>query len=127
MAASALVPVAYHLFQGLQGVDLRSYTEGFDLQHFIHNIDLKTVSWIALVVVGIVFLYDLFTKSSGYNAKSLAVAAADTWQENKNQITYGITARGSRSLEPLTEVLDALAEAVKKWEEPGSNVLEERS
>ncbi|XP_068226371.1 uncharacterized protein [Palaemon carinicauda] len=126
MASSALIPIAYQLLQGLQNVDVRSYTQGFDLQHFIHNIDLKTVSWIALVVVGIIFIFDLFTKSSGYTAKSLAISAADAWQENKNQITYGINTR-ARSLEPLTEVLDALAEAVKKWEEPDTNVLEEHS
>ncbi|XP_068226370.1 uncharacterized protein [Palaemon carinicauda] len=127
MSSNAVTPIVYQLQQGLQQVDFRSLVDGFDLKSLVSGLDIKTFSWIALIVVALIFLYEWWTKSYGYDASSLAVSAADYWQGNRDQFTYDPYVRGSRSLEPLTEVLDALANAVKKWESSQENDVRNRS
>ncbi|XP_066976872.1 uncharacterized protein [Macrobrachium rosenbergii] len=128
MASNSLAPLLYQgLQQGLKHVDLRNLTDGLDLRSFVTGLDVKTVSWVALIVVALIFIYDLWKKSSGHDATALAVSAADYWQDNRDQFTYDPYYRGSRSLEPLTEVLDALADAVKKWESTQQDTVRNRS
>ncbi|XP_068226363.1 uncharacterized protein [Palaemon carinicauda] len=114
MASTAVSPFVYFQ-EGLKNFDLGSWMQNFNLADSIKDFDLKTFGWLALVVVAIIFIADLFTKPFSPFGRSLAVSAADAWQKNRPQITdkFG---RDSRSLEPVTEVLDALADAVLKWE-----------
>ncbi|XP_068226362.1 uncharacterized protein [Palaemon carinicauda] len=115
MASTAVSPFVYQLQEGLKNFDLGSWMQNFNLADSIKDFDLKTFGWLALVVVAIIFIADLFSKPFSPFGRSLVVSAADTWQKNRLEITdkFG---RDSRSLEPVTEVLDALADAVKKWE-----------
>ncbi|XP_068226368.1 uncharacterized protein [Palaemon carinicauda] len=128
MSSNSLAPLLFQgLQQGLQHVDLRSLTSGFDLKSLFTGLDVKTVSWLALIIVALIVIYDFWKKSTGYDTSALAVSAADYWQDNRDQFTYDPYYRGSRSLEPLTEVLDALADAVKKWESTPDEGVTNRS
>ncbi|XP_068226365.1 uncharacterized protein [Palaemon carinicauda] len=133
-----VAPVVYDLQQGIQnGFDFSSWMRNFDLSSWMQNFnladsikdfDLKTFGWLALVVVAIIFIADLFTKPFSPFGRSLVVSAADTWQKNRPEITFDKFGRDSRSLEPITEVLDALADAVMKWEESeGPKVAKDRA
>ncbi|KAK7080629.1 hypothetical protein SK128_013379 [Halocaridina rubra] len=115
MAATSLAPIVYQLSEGLRNVDLRSFN-GFDLHHFFGSIDIKIVGLIALAVIAILIFVDLFGKPYGGYGKSLAVSAANAWEDNRDQWTFDEAGRGSRSLEPMVQVLDTLAGAVQKWD-----------
>ncbi|KAG7156267.1 uncharacterized protein LOC121853888 [Homarus americanus] len=117
MAINALAPVMYQLQESLRSVDLK---------HWVSQLDFKTVGLLAVVVVGVVFLLDLFTKSYAPYGRSLLSTAAHAW-DNKDQLGFTGAIRGSRSLEPLSNVLDALAEAVVKWEEPEGSAARSRA
>ncbi|XP_066976874.1 uncharacterized protein [Macrobrachium rosenbergii] len=127
MSSNAVAPIINQLQQSLQHVDFRSLADGLDLKSLVTGLDVKTVSWLALIVVALIFIYEWWTKSYGYDASSLALSAADYWQDNRDQFTYDPYGRGSRSLEPLTDVLDALADAVKKWESTQGKSVKNRS
>ncbi|XP_042204217.1 uncharacterized protein LOC121853898 [Homarus americanus] len=117
MAANALAPAMYQLQESLRSVDLA---------HWVSQLDFKTVGLLAVVVVGVVFLLDLFTKSYTPYGRSLLSSAAHAW-DDKDQLGLKDAVRGSRSLEPLSNVLDALAEAVMKWEEPEDSTFRNRA
>ncbi|XP_066976863.1 uncharacterized protein [Macrobrachium rosenbergii] len=123
MSSNAVSPIIYDLQQSLGDFSLRHYAQGYNLQHLIKNLDFKVIGWLALATVAAIFLIDLFNRSYPNYARSLAFTAADFWENNKVHLGFANDGRGSRSLEPLTEVLDALASSVKKWEKP----QEERS
>nr|XP_045615362.1 uncharacterized protein LOC123768709 [Procambarus clarkii]XP_045615363.1 uncharacterized protein LOC123768709 [Procambarus clarkii] len=116
MAANALAPFMYQLQESLNN---------FDLKNWVSQLDFKTAGVLAVVVVGVLFLFNLFAKPSFPFRRSL-LTAANAW-ENRDQLGFGPALRGSRSLEPLTNVLDALAEAVKKWEVPEDSALRNRA
>ncbi|KAG7156268.1 uncharacterized protein LOC121853869 [Homarus americanus] len=117
MPTSALAPVMYQLQESFNN---------FDLKHWVSQLDFKTVGLLAVVVVGVIFFLDLFTKSYAPYGRSLLVSAAQTW-DNRDQLGLNDAVRGSRSLEPLSNVLDALAEAVLKWEEPEASAVKNRA
>ncbi|XP_066976869.1 uncharacterized protein [Macrobrachium rosenbergii] len=114
--ATTVSPILYDLQEGLKNFDLTNWTRNFDVANFFKGLDLKTFGWLALAVVAVILVVDFFTKSYGPFGRSLAVTAADVWQRNRQHIHFDKYGRDSRSLEPVTEVLDALADAVKKWE-----------
>ncbi|XP_071530502.1 uncharacterized protein [Panulirus ornatus] len=107
MAASALAPIMYQLQESLRNVDLR---------YLVSTLDIQTIGVLSLVVVAVIFLLDLLTKSYAPFGRSLLSSAVHAWGIS-DQLGLNDAVRGSRSLEPLTGVLDALAEAVMKWEE----------
>ncbi|XP_045615614.1 uncharacterized protein [Procambarus clarkii] len=117
MPTSALAPFMYQLQEGLRNVDLK---------HWVSQLDFKTAGVLALIVVGIVLLLNLVTKSYLPYGRSLLSSAAHAW-DSRDQLGLGPALRGSRSLEPFTNVLDALAEAVKKWEEPEDSAVRNRA
>ncbi|XP_071530501.1 uncharacterized protein [Panulirus ornatus] len=117
MPTNALAPAMYQLQESLSS---------FDLKHWIANLDFKTVGVLALVVVGVLFLFNLLTKSYAPYGRSLLYSAANAW-DNRDQLGLNDVGRGSRSLEPLMNVLDSLAEAVKKWEESEANTVKNRA
>ncbi|KAG7156265.1 uncharacterized protein LOC121853885 [Homarus americanus] len=116
MAVNALAPVMYQLQESLRSVDLA---------HWVSQLDFKTVGLLAVVVVGVVFLVNLFTKSYSPYGRSLLSSAAHAW-DNRDQLGLTDVLSGSRSLEPLSNVLDALADAVMKWEEPEVSTIRNR-
>ncbi|XP_064113549.1 uncharacterized protein LOC135220197 [Macrobrachium nipponense] len=123
MSSTAVSSLGYYLQEGLRNFDLSNWMRNFDLANTFKDFDLKTFGWLALVVVAVIFIADLFTKPFFPLGRSLAVSAADAWQKNRHQITFDKFGRDSRSLEPVTEVLDALADAVKKWEQSEETIL----
>ncbi|XP_027229891.2 uncharacterized protein [Penaeus vannamei] len=126
MAAHAVAPFVYQLQQGLRNVDLRSLVNSFDLKGLVNKLDIQTVGLVAVVAVAAVFLLDLFTKSYAPFGRSLVSSAAHAW-DRADQWGLSGGVRGSRSLEPMTKVLDALAEAVKKWEAQEEGVVRHRA
>ncbi|ROT71836.1 hypothetical protein C7M84_009807 [Penaeus vannamei] len=58
--------------------------------------------------------------------RSLVSSAAHAW-DSTGQTGLSQSLRGSRSLEPVATVLDALAEAVKKWEAQEEGVVRNRA
>ncbi|XP_042869174.1 uncharacterized protein LOC122251350 [Penaeus japonicus] len=126
MAAHAVAPIVYQLQQGLRNVDLRSLVNSFDLKGLVNKLDIQTVGLVALVVVAAVFLFELFSKSYAPYGRSLLSSAAHAWDDG-DQWNLKESARGSRSLEPVTKVLDALAEAVKKWEAQEEGAVRHRA
>ncbi|XP_066976868.1 uncharacterized protein [Macrobrachium rosenbergii] len=123
MAFTAVSPFVHHLQEGLRNFDLSSWMRSFDLANSVKDLDLKTFGWLALIVVAAIFVADLFTKSYFPLGRSLAVSAADAWQKNRHEINFDKYGRDSRSLEPVTEVLDALAVAVMKWERSHATIV----
>ncbi|XP_042204227.1 uncharacterized protein LOC121853900 [Homarus americanus] len=116
MAVNALAPIMYQLQESLRSVDLA---------HWVSQLDFKTVGFLAVVVVGVVFLVNLFTKSYAPYGRSLLSSAAHAWDSRDHLGLTGVLS-GSRSLEPLSNVLDALADAVMKWEEPEVSTIRNR-
>ncbi|XP_050692918.1 uncharacterized protein LOC126983830 [Eriocheir sinensis] len=105
MPSSALIPIMNTLQESLRSTDLRSWISG---------LDLKTGGLIVLVVVAAILLLDLFTKSYAPYGRSVVASAAQAWLDRDP--AYPVDSlRGSRSLEPMTEILDALALAATKW------------
>ncbi|XP_066976865.1 uncharacterized protein [Macrobrachium rosenbergii] len=127
MAYTTVSPLVHHLQEGLKNFDLTNWTRSFDLANSIKDLDLKTFGLLGLVVVAVIFIADLITKSYGPFGKSLAFSAADAWQRNRQNVRFDKFGRENRSLEPVTEVLDALADAVKKWEQSERNGAQDRS
>ncbi|XP_066976866.1 uncharacterized protein [Macrobrachium rosenbergii] len=128
MASTAVSSLGYYLQEGLRNFDLSNWMRNFDLASSIKDLDLKTFGWLALIAVVVIFVADFFTKPFFPFRRSLAVSAADAWQRSRQQITFDKFGRDSRSLEPVTEVLDALADAVKKWEQSEeTNLSKDRS
>ncbi|XP_045615616.1 uncharacterized protein [Procambarus clarkii] len=117
MAANALAPFMYQLQESLNN---------FDLKNWVSQLDFKTAGVLAVVVVGALLLLNLFGKPFSPFGRSLLTSAANAW-ENRDQLGFGPALRGSRSLEPVTQVLDALAEAVRKWEEPEDSAVRTRA
>ncbi|XP_068226367.1 uncharacterized protein [Palaemon carinicauda] len=107
--------------------DLKTFVENFEVKDLVKDLDLKTFAFLSFLVIVLIFLKDLVPKSFGPYGRSLAVSAADTWQRNRDLMAFDVVGRNGRSLEPAIEVLDSLAEAVKKWEEPGEKVTTHRS
>jgi len=103
---------------------------GFDLQEFVKDLDIQSVGLFTLVVVAGVFLLDFL--GYGYSAyqgttsayssysRSLTTGAAKAWQSRDelgvNPFLNGI--RDGRSLDRVTEVLDAISNAWLQYEEP---------
>ncbi|XP_047491733.1 uncharacterized protein LOC125040967 isoform X2 [Penaeus chinensis] len=126
MAANAIAPIVYQLQEGLRNVDLRSFVNSFDLKGLVNKLDFQTVGLVALVAVAAVFLLDLFTKSYAPFGRSLVSSAAHAW-DYADQWGLSESVRGSRSLEPVTKVLDALAEGVKQWEAQEEGLVRHRA
>ncbi|MPC29487.1 uncharacterized protein LOC123508764 [Portunus trituberculatus] len=117
MASSALAPIVQTLQESLRSSDVRSWISG---------LDLKTGGLVILVVVAVLFLLDFFTKSYAPYGRSWVATAANAWLE-KDPLQPIDSYRGSRSLEPLTEVLDALAAAAIKWGDAETPVVKSRA
>ncbi|XP_063840015.1 uncharacterized protein LOC135088883 [Scylla paramamosain] len=117
MASSALAPLVQTLQESLRSSDVRSWISG---------LDLKTGGLIILVVVAVLFLLDFFTKSYAPYGRSWVATAANAWLE-RDPLQPIDSFRGSRSLEPLTEVLDALATAAVKWGDAETPAVKSRA
>lgn len=70
MAANALAPFMYQLQESLNN---------FDLKQWVGQLDIKTGSLLVVVVVGILFLINLFAKPFIPFGRSLLSSAADAW------------------------------------------------
>ncbi|XP_047491607.1 uncharacterized protein LOC125040879 [Penaeus chinensis] len=125
MASNALAPVMYQLQESLRNVDLRNFINT-DLSNWLGKVDFKTVGFVALAVLVVLLVLDLFTKSPTPYGRSLLSSAANAW-DSVGQTGLSQSLRGSRSLEPVVSVLDALAEASKKWESPEDSVMRNRA
>ncbi|XP_068226358.1 uncharacterized protein [Palaemon carinicauda] len=121
MAASEfsneISPILNFLEEGLRTIDFEGLMQSLLVQNFVKEIDTMTSGGLTLIVVGIILLVDLFTKSSGRSGKSLSSFTAHAWLENRNQTFETATGTSGRSPDPVTDVLDILANAVLKWEE----------
>ncbi|XP_066976871.1 uncharacterized protein [Macrobrachium rosenbergii] len=127
MASNIISPFGLQLEDSVGDFDLRSWMENFDLQKFVKDLDLKTFAFLSLIVIAIIFLADLVPKTFSPFGRSLAVSAADVWQRNRDLVALDASGRAGRTLEPVIEVLDSLAEAARKWEEPQEKVTTHRS
>ncbi|XP_042869180.1 uncharacterized protein LOC122251360 [Penaeus japonicus] len=125
MASNALAPVMYQLQESIRNFDIRSFVNN-DLGNWLGKLDFKTVGLVALAALVVLFVLDLFTKSPTPFGRSLVSSAAHAW-DSAGQMGLSQSLRGSRSLEPVATVLDALAEAVKKWEAPEDSVVRHRA
>ncbi|XP_068226359.1 uncharacterized protein [Palaemon carinicauda] len=112
MITTTLSPVVSGIQHSLRNVDLRSFTPPFDLL----TLDLKTISWVALAAVALFYLFSVFGKFLVPVGRSLVLNTADAWE--KNLLGLNEIGRSSPSLQPYSEILDSLAKAVKKWEDP---------
>ncbi|XP_064113554.1 uncharacterized protein LOC135220205 [Macrobrachium nipponense] len=122
MAVSTdISPFLSYIEDGLRTIDFDGLMQSLLVQNLVKEIDTMTSGALTLVVVGIILLVDLFTKSSGRGGKSFSAIAAHAWQENRNQSLFNATEPNGRSPDPVTDVLDILADAVLKWEEPLEN------
>nr|XP_053634217.1 uncharacterized protein LOC128689781 [Cherax quadricarinatus] len=117
MPATALAPFMYQLQDTLRTVELK---------HWVSQLDIKGVSVVVLVVLGVLLLLNLLTKSTAPYGRSVLSSAVHIW-DNRNHLGLTRAFFGNRSLEPLTHVLDALAAAAKKWEEPKDSTFRKRA
>nr|XP_027229886.1 uncharacterized protein LOC113821575 [Penaeus vannamei] len=118
-------PVMYQLQESLRNVDLRSFINT-DLGNWLGKMDFKTVGLVALAALVVLLVLDLFTKGPTPYGRSLVSSAANAW-DSIGQTGFSQSLRGSRSLEPVVTVLDALTEAAKKWEAPEDSVVRNRA
>merc|ERR1739842_105346 len=104
-------------------------TFGVDLKTWVGSLDLVTVGVTILLVSVGVLLFDLVTyfyaayvgSAKDYQpfGRSLALGAAKVWDMRNELVNnYFDDVRGSRSLDGVTYVLDALAKAALEWEDP---------
>ncbi|XP_066976862.1 uncharacterized protein [Macrobrachium rosenbergii] len=112
MITTTLSPLVSGLQESIKDVDLRSFTPPFDLL----SLNVKTVSWLALATIALLYLFSVFGKYLVPVGRSLAVNTAEAWENNV--LGLNEIGRSSPSLQPYSEILDALARAVKKWEDP---------
>ncbi|XP_064113555.1 uncharacterized protein LOC135220206 [Macrobrachium nipponense] len=117
MASVASAADTQNLQDSVRSADFGRFVHNFNLLDFFSNFDYQIISWLGLAAVILVYLFGLSTRSFAPYGRSLALTAADLW-ENRDQHGFPSTGRGSRSMEPLIDVLDSLAVAVKKWEIP---------
>ncbi|KAK7086637.1 hypothetical protein SK128_020708 [Halocaridina rubra] len=118
MTFNALAPFVYKIQEGINQFDLRSWLQTGEVERFFSTIDYKTIGWMAVASLAIIFVLNFFTRSIVPFGRNFAVSAADAWQRNRDVLTFDKSGRSSRTLEmeSLVEVLDSLADAVKKWE-----------
>ncbi|CAL4143768.1 unnamed protein product, partial [Meganyctiphanes norvegica] len=103
---------------------------GVDLKTWVGSLDLVTVGVTLLVVAVGVLLFDMVTyfyakyagTDRGYQSygRSLALGAAKAW-DSRDELglnNYLDGARGGRSLDGVTSVLESLAKAALEWDEP---------
>nr|XP_027229885.1 uncharacterized protein LOC113821574 [Penaeus vannamei] len=113
MASNALAPVMFQLQESIRNFDLRNFINN-DLSNWLGKMDFKTVGLVALAALVVLLVLDLFTKGPTPFGRSLVSSAANAWDSvGKTGLSQSL--RGSRSLEPVVTILDALAEAAKKW------------
>jgi len=106
---------------------------GLDLKTWVGSLDLVTVGVTILLASVGVLLFDLVTyfyaayvgSAKDYQpfGRSLVLGAAKAW-DTRNELdfnNYLNDVRGSRSLDGVTHILDALAKAALEWEEPTSS------
>ncbi|XP_047490927.1 uncharacterized protein LOC125040418 [Penaeus chinensis] len=125
MASNALTPFMYQLQESLRNVDLRNFISN-DLSNWFGKVDFKTVGFVALAALVVLLVLDLFTKSPTPFGRSLVSSVANAW-DSADQTGLSQSLRGSRSLEPLATVLDALTKEVKKWEAPADSAVRNRA
>ncbi|XP_037792972.1 uncharacterized protein LOC119588361 [Penaeus monodon] len=125
MASNALAPVIYQLQESLRNVDLRNFINT-DLSNWLDKVDFKTVGLVALAALVVLLVLDFFTKSPTPFGRSLVSSVANIW-DSADQTGLSQSLRGSRSLEPVATVLDALAKEVKKWETPEDSAVRHRA
>ncbi|KAL7640393.1 UNVERIFIED_CONTAM: hypothetical protein RMT77_008666 [Armadillidium vulgare] len=100
-----------------------------ELAPILKGISIAKIAPILIVVFIAFIIFKIFldgadSKYSPY-ARSLALTAANLW-DARNELGFSPTIRGRTlaSMEPLTEVLDALSNSVRKYEfEPSINAL----
>ncbi|KAK8404136.1 hypothetical protein O3P69_000297 [Scylla paramamosain] len=101
-------------------------TLGFDLTNMLKTLDLQTVGLLGLLILAGILLFDLFAKGSNYGHASYPGSLG-----SGTYASYGRkglldssasgtshlepSARTSRSLESVTQILESLAEAAMKY------------
>ncbi|KAK7086638.1 hypothetical protein SK128_020709 [Halocaridina rubra] len=131
-AASNNVDVGSLMYQ----FDNQLNRAGYDLKGLFRSIDIHTIGFLTLVVVGAVLLFDLINygisvylgHTSTYSSygRSLATNAARLW-EHRDQYDLSALGRGGRGLDSsVTNVLDSLAEAIIKYDEE-ENIVEDEN
>ncbi|KAK4311388.1 hypothetical protein Pmani_017112 [Petrolisthes manimaculis] len=126
MSSYALAPLVYQLQQGLNNFDLRQFASRVDLSRLVNQFDIKTVGFVAVAIISVLLILQLFGKSYVGPARNLVASAAHAWQDSRD-LPYDHPARASRNLESVNHVLDALADAAIKWEESNTNEVTHRA
>nr|XP_027229893.1 uncharacterized protein LOC113821583 [Penaeus vannamei] len=115
----------FQLQESIRNFDLRNFINN-DLSNWLGKMDFKTVGFVALAALVVLLVLDLFTKGPTPFGRSLVSSAANAWDSvGKTGLSQSL--RGSRSLEPVVTILDALAEAAKKWEAPEDRLVRNRA
>ncbi|CAL4069081.1 unnamed protein product [Meganyctiphanes norvegica] len=103
---------------------------GYSLDNFLRDVNVHSIGVVALMIWVGVFLYENFFERSGHYdhngssysyGRSLITGAAQAWESRDKHLTNDFTAegRGGRALDdPMSNVLDSIAAAVLKWEDP---------
>ncbi|KAK4311390.1 hypothetical protein Pmani_017114 [Petrolisthes manimaculis] len=120
MPSSALAPFMHQLQQSFNNFDLNQFADRVDLKHWVSQLDLKSVGFVAVAIISVLLILQLFAKSYIGPARSLVASAAHAWQDSRD-LPYDHPARASRNLDSVTQVLDTLAEAAIKWDESNTN------
>ncbi|KAK3870597.1 hypothetical protein Pcinc_024180 [Petrolisthes cinctipes] len=126
MPSSALAPFMHQLQQSFSNFDLNQFADRVDLKHWVSQLDLKTVGFVAVAIISVLLILQLFAKSYIGPARSLVASAAHAWQDSRD-LPYDHPARASRNLDSVTQVLDTLAEAAIKWDESNTNEVTNRT
>ncbi|XP_050693352.1 uncharacterized protein LOC126984034 [Eriocheir sinensis] len=120
-AVSAAASATQHLNHSLRSL-------GFDLTNIFGNFDLHTVSLLGLLLLAAVLLLDVFSKGS--NRPSYFPNTTTYGSYGRNGLASSgsshleSTARTSRGLETMTQVLESLTNAAKRYE--GQDAAEEQ-
>ncbi|XP_064113543.1 uncharacterized protein LOC135220191 [Macrobrachium nipponense] len=114
MSLSALSPIVYQLREGLKNIGFFGWegvTERFESSQF-SGAGPEVIMIVSLATITFFFIMDVAT-----SGRNLAVSSADVWEKFRGFMALDNIERGSRSLRPMVEVLDALAMAARKWGE----------
>ncbi|XP_053634215.1 uncharacterized protein [Cherax quadricarinatus] len=114
----------------MQQVDQSLRTFGFDLKSLVKALDLQTIGILTLVVVLAIVLYDIISYNyssyhgdlSSYSSygRSLVTTAAKVWDQ-REELGLNPYVRGGRGLDEMTRILDAVADAILKYEDTEVN------
>lgn len=132
IAAAASHP---HVGSIMYQVDEQLRSAGFDLRTFVKSIDLHSIGFLTLLVVGCIFLFDLLSygyyaylgNASTYSSygRSLVTNAAKAW-DRREELGLNALTRGSRGLGSMTQILDSLSAAILKYEGEDNTVESSR-